>query len=66
VGSQFINIDKYQWKVKNKVTSKVCEVSLDITERKRVEQAILQAKVEWEQTFDSVPDLIAIIDIKQV
>lgn len=29
---------------------------------KESEQAILHAKKEWEKTFDSVPDLIAIID----
>ena len=33
----------------------------DITERKRVEKAIERAKKEWEQTFDAVPDLIAIL-----
>ena len=35
---------------------------LDITERKRVEQAVQRAKEEWEFTFDAVPDLVAIID----
>lgn len=34
----------------------------DITERKKSEQALMQAKIEWERTFDSVPDLIAILD----
>ena len=34
----------------------------DITERKGYEDALLQAKQEWERTFDSVPDLIAILD----
>ena len=34
----------------------------EINERKRVEKAIEKAKKEWEQTFDTVPDLIAIID----
>lgn len=34
----------------------------DITERKRIENELLQAKQEWERTFDSVPDLIAIMD----
>jgi PAS domain-containing protein len=28
----------------------------------RLEQAILQAKPEWERTFDSVPDCILILD----
>lgn len=35
---------------------------IDITERKRMEDALLRAKKEWERTFDSVPDLIAIMD----
>ncbi len=34
----------------------------DITERKRTEEALVRAKEEWERTFDSVPDMIAIID----
>lgn len=34
----------------------------DVTERKRTDQAILLAKEEWERTFDTVPDLIAILD----
>lgn len=37
----------------------------DITERKRIEQAILLAKQEWERTFDAVPDLVAILDEQQ-
>ena len=36
--------------------------AFDITERKKSEEAILRAKEEWERTFDSVPDLIAIMD----
>jgi PAS domain S-box-containing protein len=36
----------------------------DITERKKFEQALISAKTEWERTFDSVPDLIAILDDK--
>jgi len=35
---------------------------IDITERKRSEEALLRAKEEWECTFNSVPDLIAILD----
>ena len=34
----------------------------DISVRKSAEAAILRAKLQWEQTFDAVPDLIAIID----
>jgi two-component system CheB/CheR fusion protein len=34
----------------------------DITQPKRAQEELLRAKQEWECTFDSVPDLIAIID----
>ncbi len=34
----------------------------DISAMKQVEEELLRAKEEWERTFDSVPDLIAIID----
>ena len=37
-------------------------VTRDISERKKTENALLRAKQEWERTFDSVPDLITIID----
>jgi PAS domain S-box-containing protein len=35
---------------------------VDISERKAAEETILRAKEEWERTFDSVPDLIALLD----
>jgi PAS domain S-box-containing protein len=34
----------------------------EIAERKRAEQAIIRAKVEWERTFDATSDLIAVTD----
>lgn len=34
----------------------------DITDNKRSEDELRKAKTEWERTFDSVPDLIAILD----
>lgn len=34
----------------------------DLTERKDAEEALVRAKEEWENTFNAVPDLIAIID----
>ena len=37
-----------------------------IVERRRGEEAIERAKREWEETFDTVPDLIAIIDRNHV
>ena len=41
---------------------RVVVFSWDITNRIKAEKALLQAKEEWERTFDSVPDLIAILD----
>jgi len=37
----------------------------DVTERRRAEHAVIQAKQEWERTFDSVPDLISILSPDQ-
>jgi PAS domain S-box-containing protein len=37
-------------------------LAAEITERKKAEEKITRAKEEWERTFDSVPDLIAILD----
>jgi len=34
----------------------------DITERREAEESLKRAKEEWERTFASVPDLIAILD----
>ncbi len=34
----------------------------DVTEIKRIEDLIKKGKKEWERTFDTVPDLIALID----
>ncbi len=34
----------------------------DIAERKRVEERIKQAAQEWRTTFDSIPDLVAMVD----
>jgi PAS domain S-box-containing protein len=35
---------------------------VDITDLKRSEQALRCAKEEWEQTFNTVPDLVALLD----
>jgi PAS domain S-box-containing protein len=37
-------------------------VMLDITERKQYEAKLLQAKEEWERTFDAISDLVMILD----
>ena len=34
----------------------------DITERKRADEATRQAKEDWEQTFNTVPEFIAVLD----
>ena len=34
----------------------------DISERKKVDSELWQAKKDWERTFDSVPDFVAILD----
>src|ERR1035437_5531530 len=34
----------------------------DIFGRKRAMEALVRAKADWEQTFDAVPDLIALLD----
>ncbi len=34
----------------------------DITEQKKAEQELWRAKNDWERTFDSIPDFIAILD----
>jgi PAS domain S-box-containing protein len=38
---------------------------LDVTEQKWAEEALRRAKDQWERTFDTVPDLIAILDRDQ-
>jgi len=40
----------------------ISEIAHDITERQRLQKAILHEKEQWELTFNSVPDMIAIID----
>jgi two-component system, cell cycle sensor histidine kinase and response regulator CckA len=42
--------------------SGILGVSRDITERKKMERAVIEAREDWERTFDAVPDLIAILD----
>ncbi len=44
-----------------KITGAVL-VFRDITARKQAEQELEKAKADWERTFDSVPDLIALLD----
>jgi len=41
---------------------KAWRIGVDMSQRLLVEQAVIQAKQEWERTFDSVPDPILILD----
>ncbi len=40
--------------------------SVDITERKNAEKRLRLSKEEWEQTFDAMPDIVAVIDNRHV
>jgi diguanylate cyclase (GGDEF)-like protein/PAS domain S-box-containing protein len=40
--------------------------SVDISERKKAEGKIILAKEEWEQTFDAMPDIVAVIDTRHI
>jgi len=35
---------------------------IDITERKRSEEALVQAKEDWENTFDAITDMVMLLD----
>jgi PAS domain S-box-containing protein len=48
--------------VRHSRTTGLLVVARDITSRRRAEEAITRAKREWEMTFDTVPDLIMIVD----
>jgi PAS domain S-box-containing protein len=41
---------------------KVLVTYVDITERKRMEEELVRSKDEWVETFNLIPDLIAILD----
>jgi PAS domain S-box-containing protein len=40
----------------------ILAIDRDISDRKKMENAILQAKNDWEETFDTIPDMITIHD----
>jgi diguanylate cyclase (GGDEF)-like protein/PAS domain S-box-containing protein len=63
----------FQHVLEDKVTERSAELveanenlQREIVERKRGEDATERSKREWEETFDTVPDLIAIIDRNHV
>lgn len=53
------------WQPKVNETGNIVEImesNVDITDRIKAEEALEKVKLDWERTFDSVPDLIAILD----
>jgi PAS domain S-box-containing protein len=38
----------------------------EIADRKRIEEALLAATTEWEQTFNSIPDQVCVMDLNAV
>ena len=44
------------------VVTNIMTTLIDITERKKMESLILQSKQDWENTFDSIEDMITIHD----
>ncbi len=63
VGVQAVQLGAQDYLVKGQADSRLLRRTLVYAiERKKAEEAILQAKEEWELTFNSVPDLIAIMD----
>lgn len=48
--------------IKSQDENLILSVGRDITERKKAENTTMQAKEEWERTFDAVPDLIFLLD----
>jgi PAS domain S-box-containing protein len=63
LGLQALHQKATDYLVKGKIDSALLVRSIRYAiERKQAEQESLRAKQEWERTFDSVPDLIAILD----
>ncbi|MCW5214387.1 response regulator, partial [Desulfobulbus sp. US5] len=48
--------------LEQRVEARTLELKQEIEERKKAQQETLQAQREWERTFDSVPDLITILN----
>jgi two-component system, NtrC family, sensor kinase len=53
---------EYQEMLEVKVLEKTTALLEELNARKAVEKHLEQAKREWEQTFNAIPDLIALVD----
>ncbi len=63
LAAQAVRLGAQDYLVKGQVNGELLRRSLlYAVERKQAEEAILKAKEEWELTFNSVPDLIVILD----
>jgi len=63
LGVQAVQLGAQDYLVKGQVDRRLLKRTLlYAVERKQSEETILRAKEEWELTFDTVPDLITIID----
>ncbi|MCI5210477.1 MAG: DUF3365 domain-containing protein, partial [Candidatus Electrothrix sp. ATG2] len=55
-------LDKAYGELEQRVEVRTLELQQEIEERKKAQQETLRAQKEWERTFDSVPDLITILN----
>ncbi len=55
-------LQQYRNHLEDIVKERTRELQQEIAERKQTELALLESQEEWERTFDTIPDLIAIID----
>jgi PAS domain S-box-containing protein len=63
LAAQAVRLGAQDYLVKGQADGELLRRSLIYAiERKRSEMAVLQAKEEWELTFNSVPDLIVVLD----
>ncbi len=53
---------EYQEMLEAKVLEKTTELQDELNTRKAAESGLDQARREWEQTFNAIPDLIALVD----
>lgn len=61
-----INVEAHIILLRNELGESLGYVSVDrdTTDRKKAEQELWRAKNDWERTFDTIPDFIAILDKK--
>jgi PAS domain S-box-containing protein len=61
-----INVEAHIILLRNESGESIGYVSVDrdTTDRKKAEQELWRAKNDWERTFDTIPDFIAILDKK--